>query len=75
MLFDEKGLFGLFGVFVNLFEGVIILFFTESGVKSFYGCIFEKLDVSFSFLMFLKHKGLILTFFLIFYAPFLFCKK
>ena len=32
ILFDEKGLFGLFGVLVNLFEGVIILFFTESGV-------------------------------------------
>ena len=30
ILFDEKGLFGLFGVLVNLFEGVIILFFTES---------------------------------------------
>ena len=32
ILFDEKGLFGLFGVLVNLFEEVIILFFTESGV-------------------------------------------
>ena len=32
ILFDEKGLFGLFGVLVNLFEGVIILFFTESEV-------------------------------------------
>ena len=32
ILFDEKGLFGLFGVPVNLFEVVIILFFTESGV-------------------------------------------
>ena len=32
ILFDEKGLFGLLGVLVNLFEGVIILFFTESGV-------------------------------------------
>ena len=32
ILFDEKGLFGLFGVLVNLFEGVITLFFTESGV-------------------------------------------
>ena len=32
ILFDEKGHFGLFGVLVNLFEGVIILFFTESGV-------------------------------------------
>ena len=32
VLFYEKGLFGLFGVLVNLFEGVIILFFTESGV-------------------------------------------
>ena len=32
ILFDEKGLFGLFGVLVSLFEGVIILFFTESGV-------------------------------------------
>ena len=32
ILFDEKGLFGLFGVLVNLFEGVIILFFTERGV-------------------------------------------
>ena len=32
IFFDEKGLFGLFGVLVNLFEGVIILFFTESGV-------------------------------------------
>ena len=32
ILFDEKGLFGLFGVLVNLFEGVIILFFTKSGV-------------------------------------------
>ena len=31
ILFDEKGLYGLFGVLVNLFEGVIILF-TESGV-------------------------------------------
>ena len=30
--FDEKGLFGLFGVLVNLFEGLIISFFTESGV-------------------------------------------
>ena len=32
ILFDEKGHFGPFGVLVNLFEGVIILFFTESGV-------------------------------------------
>ena len=32
ILFDEKGFFGLFGVLVNLFEVVIILFFTESGV-------------------------------------------
>ena len=32
ILFDEKGLYGLFGVLVNLFEGVIILFFTGSGV-------------------------------------------
>ena len=32
ILFDEKGLYGLFGVLVNLFEGVIILYFTESGV-------------------------------------------
>ena len=32
ILFDEKGLYGLFGGLVNLFEGVIILFFTESGV-------------------------------------------
>ena len=32
ILFDEKGHFGLFGVLVNLFEGVIILVFTESGV-------------------------------------------
>ena len=32
ILFDEKGHFGLFGVVVNLFEGVIILFFTESRV-------------------------------------------
>ena len=32
ILFDEKGLFGLFGVLVNLFEGVIIPFFTESRV-------------------------------------------
>ena len=28
ILFDEKGLFGLFGVLINLFEWVIILFFT-----------------------------------------------
>ena len=34
ILFDEKGLYGLFGVLVKLFEGVIILFFTESGVES-----------------------------------------
>ena len=32
ILFYEKGHFSLFGVLVNLFEGVIILFFTESGV-------------------------------------------
>ena len=32
ILFDEKGLYGLFGVLVNLFEGVIILCVTESGV-------------------------------------------
>ena len=32
IMFDENGHFGLFGVLVNLFEGVIILFFTESGV-------------------------------------------
>ena len=32
ILFDDKGLFGLFGVLVNLFEGVVILFFTGSGV-------------------------------------------
>ena len=32
ILFDENGLFGQFGVLVNLFEGVIILFFTESEV-------------------------------------------
>ena len=32
ILFDEKGLFCLLCVLVNLFERVIILFATESGV-------------------------------------------
>ena len=65
ILFDEKGLFGLFGVLVNLFEGVITVFSSllKAKYRVFYGCIFGKLNVSFSFLMFMKHNGLIPTFF------------
>ena len=49
ILFDEKGLFGLFGVLVNLFEEVIILFFTESGVKSLLWVYFWKAECFFFF--------------------------
>ena len=44
-------------------KGLLFSTSLKAEYRVFYGCIFEKLDVSISFLMFLKHKGLILTFF------------
>ena len=40
IFFDEKALFVMFGVLINLFEAAIILFFIESELLSHLGVYF-----------------------------------